>query len=226
MDEPRDPEPQREPLLPVARRLGDLRVDRIGRGELRAALGRTALEVAGEVGYGKLTVERILMHGGASRAIFYRGFANAEACYLAGYETVIAHFVEGLLGRCRDAPEWTAGVRSTLDAFAEAVVASPVLANGLIVQVRAAGGAALEVHDTAFDQLASALDRGREVTPAGLTPPPNAADFVLGSIEAAAMRALSRREPREFAARTGDLAFLAVATYLGVDIARGQTEDE
>lgn len=225
MEEPREPQPRREPVLPVARRLGDLRTERIPRAELRAELGRTALEVAGEFGYDDLTVDRILARGGASRTLFYRVFADVEACYLAGYEEVAERLVDGLLDRCREAPDWAAGVRAALGALAEGIVASPAMANGVIVQIRSAGRAALDLHDAALARLAAAVDQGRDVIPAGLTPPPSAAPFVLGSIEAAAAQALSHRDPGKFADRVPDLAFLAVATYLGVDAARRSKAD-
>jgi AcrR family transcriptional regulator len=207
-------------LLPAARRLGDLRVERIGRGQLRVELGRTALEVAGEVGYDELTVDRILSRGGTSRTLFYSVFADVEDCYLAGYTEVSKRLVDGLLDQCRIAPDWAAGVRAALDALAEAIVASQVMANGVIVQIRSASRRALDAHDTTRSPLVAALDRGRDVAPAGLTPPPSAGSFVLASIDAAAAQALVRRDPREFATRVPDLAFLAVATYLGVGVAR------
>jgi AcrR family transcriptional regulator len=220
MEEPRESQPRREPLLVPARRLGDLRVERAGGEEVRVALGRAALEVAGEFGYRGLTVDRILARGGTSRVVFYRLFASAEDCYLAGYEAVANRFVEGLLDRCRAAPGWAAGVRAALDALAEAIASAPLLADGLILRVRSGDEVALAARQGSLARLATALDRGREVTPAGLTPPPSAADFVIASIEAAAGQALGRRDPEEFVERVPDLAFLAIATYLGVDVAR------
>lgn len=226
MEEPRESQPRREPLLTPARRLGDLRVERIDREELRTALGRAALEVAGEFGYGGLTVERILARGGTSRDAFYRAFASGEDCYLAGYEQTASRMVEGLLDRCREAPDWVAGVRVALEALAEAILAAPMLANGLILPMRAADDAARSVYRDAFGRLATALDGGREVTPAGLTPPPSAAEFLVASVESAAGRALGRDKPEEFADRVPDLIYLVVATYLGIDVARAAVESE
>ncbi len=209
-----------------ASRLGDLRVERVGREELRTALGRAALEVAGEFGYSGLTVERILARGGTSRDLFYRAFASAEDCYLAGYETTASRLVDGLIDRCRDALDWVAGVRGALDALAEAIVNAPMLAKGLILPTRSADDAARADHKDAFARLAAALDGGREVTPAGLTPPPSAAEFLIASVESAAGWALGRDKPEEFADRVPDLIYLVVATYLGVDAARAVVESE
>lgn len=209
-----------------ARRLRDLRVERVGKEELRTRLGRAALEVAGEFGYDGLTVERILARGGASRDVFYRVFAGAEDCYVAGYEATANRLVEGLLDRCASAPDWATGVRVALDALAEAIVTAPMLANGLILPVRSAGDAARGAHRDALARLATALDGGREVTPAGLTPPPSAGEFVVASIESAAGRALGRRQPEEFGDRVPDLIYLVVATYLGIDAARAAVDSE
>lgn len=221
MDEPRDPESQREPLLPTARHLGDLRVAQIGIEELRTELGRTALEVAGEVGYQALTVDRIVDHGGASRSGFYRAFLNVDDCYLWGYKEVVQRLVEGLLERCADAPDWQHGVSNALDTLAEAIIAAPTLADGLIRQVRSTNLVAVhQAHAAASERLAAAIDRGRDVAPAGHTPPPIAGLFVFGAVEAVAAQALGRRRPEEFAAQVPDLNFLAVTTFLGADAAR------
>jgi hypothetical protein len=94
------------------------------------------------------------------------------------------------------------------------------MAAGLILQVRSGSAAADDARGAAEVRLAAAIDRGRDVAPAGLTPPPNAGAFIFGAIEAAAVQALAHREPQEFFERVPDLTFLAVATYLGVDAAR------
>ncbi len=226
MEDPSESKPRREPLLTPARRLGDLRVERVDPEELRAALGRAAVEVAGEFGDSGLTVERILARGGTSRDAFYRVFESAEDCYLDGYEETASRMVDGLLERCREAPDWVAGVRVALDALAEAILAAPTLANGLFLPTRVADGVARSPHRDALARLATALDGGREVTPAGLTPPPSAAEFLIASVESAARWALGRDKPEEFGDRVPDLVYLVVATYLGVDVARAAADSE
>jgi hypothetical protein len=189
---------------------------------LRTVLGRAALEVVGEGVYADLTVERILDRSGraAGRSTFYRLFANADRCYLAGYAEAGGRLVEELLARCAEAPDWPAGVRAALDRLAATLIAQPALAGGLILPGWSANEGAAALHAAEVGRLRAAVDRGREVTPAGHTPPPAAADFVVGAVEATAVQALSRRAPEEFSRRVPDLVFLAVATYLGADPAR------
>jgi AcrR family transcriptional regulator len=221
MDEPRDPEPERLPLLRAPRRLGDLRIRPVVAEELRTELGLTAIEVAGEAGYDAVTVERILARGGPSRSAFYRVFDSAGDCYRLGYEETAGRLVDGLLARCREAGGWQRGVRSALDALAAELVAEPIIATGLIIGARSADPTTRAAHERVSERLATAIEQGREVAPAGLTPPPAAGVFVLGAIEVAAVQALAGKDPGQFARRLPDLAFLAVATYLGVDVARG-----
>jgi AcrR family transcriptional regulator len=199
MDQPRD----HEPFFPP--RLGDE--------TLRGALGRAAVEVAGEVGYVDLTVGRILERGGVSRAVFYRLFDGRDSCYRRGYEELIEVLRARLLAECRGAGSWREALAAALAALAAALAAEPVLASGLIAQVRVAGGTAMEAHDRVAAALTAALERGREEAPRG-GPPESAAAFVFGAIETAAIQALVRGEPKEFAARVPDLVHLATAIFL------------
>jgi AcrR family transcriptional regulator len=225
MDEPRDPAANREPLLPAPRRLGDLRSRPVDKETVHTVLGRAALEVVGEFGYPELTVERIIARGGASRSAFYGAFDNADACYLAGYAEVGGNLVDGLLARCAAGPDWPRGIGAALDALAAALVARPTIARGLIPRTWSENKAAAALHEAAEARLAAAVDRGREIAPPGLTPPPSAGAFLVGAIEAAAVLALSGDDPRGFFDRVPDLTFLAVATYLGADVAHRLSGD-
>jgi AcrR family transcriptional regulator len=216
MDEPRDHEPRQSArsLFSNPIPLGDLRRERVSDEELRSALGRAAVEASGEVGYVNLTVEQILDRAGTSRTLFYRVFPDRDHCYASGYrelgDTLAAHLLEG----CRAARDWRAGLAGALGALAEFMAAQPALANGLIVQVRAAGAGALRVHEAISAPLIAALDRAREEAP-GPSPPASAGSFIFAAIESAAIQALSRNAPEEFAVKVPDLAFLASATYFG-----------
>jgi hypothetical protein len=79
------------------------------------------------------------------------------------------------------------------------MTADPPFADGVLVQVRASGGAAMGKRQEVFQHLASAVDAARQETGDGEGPPELAAQFVLGAIEAAAVNALTRDAPQGFA---------------------------
>jgi AcrR family transcriptional regulator len=212
--EPRDhePTPRAAAIFPPARKLDDLRKERIGDGELRVVLGRAALEVAGRLGYAQLTVDRIIERGGVSRPVFYRLFADRERCYLHGYEALAAVLVERLLETCGGADSWEDGLRATLERLAAFMAAEPDLAGGLIGQVRAVGPDAAGAHDRLTGALVEALERAGEEAP-DVRPPARAGEFVLAAIESTAVAALGRHDPAEFAERVPDLVTLATAIF-------------
>jgi AcrR family transcriptional regulator len=222
MDETRDHEPGQRPdrLFSPPVRLGDLRRRRASEEELRAALGRAAVEAAAEGGYFELTVDRIIERAGISRTLFYRVYRDREDCYASGYEELARILAAHLLGSCREAGGWRPGLLRALEELADFMVVRPLLANGLIAQVRSAGEAVIGVHDELAASFVAALDRARAEAP-GISPPQSAGSFLFAAIESAAAHALARGAPEEFAARLPDLAYLATVTYLGKGAARG-----
>jgi AcrR family transcriptional regulator len=182
----------------------------------RRRLQRAAVEVSGEVGYRKLTVERIIERAAVSRTRFYRGFANKDGAYLGGYEAGIEELSERMLGSGRLGPDWKGGFRSALDQLAGFLVGEPSYANGLLAQVHVAGGAALEKRKEVFERLSRAIDSARrEHLVSRHSPPPIAAEFIVSAIEQSVIGAIGRGVPEEFAATVPDLVSLAVSTYFG-----------
>jgi AcrR family transcriptional regulator len=213
--DPRDqePNPHAAAIFPPARKLADLRIERVGDDELRTVIGRAALEVGGRLGYPEVTVDPIIERAGISRPVFYRLFADRERCYLHGYEEHAEVLVESLLGTCGSAPSWREDLLVVLERLGSFMVAEPDLAGGLIGQARAVGAAAMAAHDRLTPPLIIALERGTEDAP-GVSPPPRAAEFVLAAIESTAVGALGRRDPGEFVERIPDLAALAASILL------------
>jgi AcrR family transcriptional regulator len=120
---------------------------RLGR-EVVAASQRGRLidaiaHVVAEKGYGPATVADVIDHAGVSRKTFYEHFRDKEACFLAAYDTG----VEVLLNTMRAA----AGTRGRVRAYLELLAAEPAFARTFLIEVAAAGPAALrrrrEVHD-------------------------------------------------------------------------------
>ncbi|HTT94653.1 MAG TPA: helix-turn-helix domain-containing protein [Solirubrobacterales bacterium] len=199
-------------LFPPARKLSDLRKERIGDEELRTILGRAALEVAGRHGYEELTVDAMIERVGISRPVFYRLFEDRRSCYLHGYTEFAEALVERLLGTCAEARTWRAGLRAVLERFGGFIDAEPDLAGGLVAQILAAGPDAIAVHDRLTGRLVAALARADEEAPE-VAVPPHAADFLLAAIESTAVGALGRREPDEFRDQIPALTWLADAIF-------------
>jgi AcrR family transcriptional regulator len=178
-------------------------------------LERAAIEVAGEVGYRRLTVQRILERAGGSRSGFYKRFADKHDCYAGGYEARVEELAGELLEAGREDGGWAAGLERALEHLARFLVVEPLYANGLLAQVHVAGGPALAKRKEVLERLSRAVDSARRETSSRHSPPPIAAGFIVSAIEEGAIGAILRGAPQEFAATVPDLLFLAISIYFG-----------
>jgi AcrR family transcriptional regulator len=187
---------------------------------LAARIGRAALEACGEVGYPKLTVEKIIDRASVSRAAFYRLYDSKADCFAKAYAAEADVLVARVLASCRSASEWKQGLDAALAELNELATADPLLANALVAQVRIAGGPAMDKRSDVLKTLAAAMDAARSESPH--SPPAIAASFVVGGIEGALLEALVRGAPAEFAKALPALRFIALAAFFGPEAARDQ----
>lgn len=187
----------------------------------RRILEVAALEASGEVGYQRLTTEAIVARADLDLETFHRHFATASACYASAYAITVDELVAGLVDSTRSEMSWVEGMRAALDRVGRFLQAEPLLARGILLEVYAAGGAAVVKHDEVFERLSRAIDTARRETEPRHSPPPIAATLILSMIEAAASRWL-REEPASFTEAIPDLLYLAVFFYFGREEAERQ----
>ncbi|MBI5106708.1 MAG: TetR/AcrR family transcriptional regulator [Solirubrobacterales bacterium] len=120
--------------------------DEVAAAQRRRLLRATAAAMA-ELGYARTPVAEILRRAGVSRETFYQQFSSKEDCFAATFEAAVGV----LLGRMAsaaarrgpgDAPidRFSRALRAYLDALA----AEPELARVFLIEVYAAGPAAIE----------------------------------------------------------------------------------
>jgi AcrR family transcriptional regulator len=197
----------------------DRRRDANARDDPQGRLETAVLREAGRVGYRALTVELVLERADLGRTLFYRHFANKDACYARAHAAELDRLAAHLLAGCAVGEEWQDGLETALGVLGDYVVTDPELANGVLAQVRLAGAPALAKRDAVKDRLVAALDTARATAGPEHDPPPLAGEFVYAAIEEAAVDVLSRRAAAEFSAAIPDLLFIAVAVYFGAAVA-------
>jgi AcrR family transcriptional regulator len=110
----------------------------------RGRVFRAMAETMAGKGYAATSVADVLRAAGVSRETFYEQFASKEECFMGAFEAA----VEVVLSGVREAPaaggsaleRFEQGLRAYLDALA----AQPVYARVFLVEVYAAGPAALQ----------------------------------------------------------------------------------
>jgi AcrR family transcriptional regulator len=211
---------EERPFTTASASAGAERERRARAAAFEAELGRTALRLSGELGYGALTVQRILDAVGTSRGRFYASFGGKGECFAAGYGDAIEALCADLLAPGQRADDWLDGLHGALGALGRFAAADPALARGVLVEVYVADGAAMEKRKEVFERLSRAIDRARrETTEPRHSPPPSTPAFILNAAEYAVTRSLLSGREEDFASAIPDLLYLAAALYFGNDAA-------
>lgn len=147
-----------QPVLSVAAR----QRQRIVAGTARALV---------EHGSSRLTVERIIVAAGISRATFYRHFRNRGQCLLLAHDEVFRRFVDCLLRASGSESEWPGKVAAGLSAAIDFAIERPEEAHLLIIDAVGADAAVSARAIESSEYLADLLRNGRESSPcAGMLP--------------------------------------------------------
>lgn len=113
-------------------------------------------EVVAEKGYGPATVADVITKAGVSRKTFYEQFRDKEDCFLAAYdagvELMLAALLEVPLG-----DDLLEMARARTRAYLEALASEPSFARTFLIEVAAAGPAALERREAVHDRFAAML---------------------------------------------------------------------
>lgn len=175
------------------------------------------LLTAGAQGYEAATLQEVAARAGVTRAQFQRHYGNREDCFAAAYEEAAEELVERLLEAGRDAPTWRLGFRRALTELLRFCAEQPLLAKALLIEVRAARGAAWATHQRLVDRLIKAVDSAREQPGAVRSASPMTAGFMVGAIEESIALEIGAGRATEAEHLLPDLAHLVVLNYFGED---------
>jgi AcrR family transcriptional regulator len=151
----------------------------------RARLLDAMIRVVAERGYAAASVTDVVRAAGVSRSTFYEQFTSKEACFLEAYRTGVDVLVEQVRAAVREAPDdWRAQLRAGIRAYVDALASEPVFARAYLLEIHAAGSAALDERAQATrrfaDRYRASFEGAHSIDPS-LTPPPRDALLVLCS---------------------------------------------
>jgi AcrR family transcriptional regulator len=111
-------------------------------------------EVATRDGYAHLTVEKILVHAGVSRASFYQYFCNVGDCFWSAYRQHAGQFASDITAAARGSQHRELGV---LDALVDTAISRPKIALLLMREGLAAGTTGLTERDALISVIQKAM---------------------------------------------------------------------
>ena len=184
---------------------------------------RATVETVAERGYGASTIDEIVGRAGVSLSTFYELFEGKEAAVAAAIDAGQARLFALMLPAYRRAQDWPGAVRGAFEAMFAFLAAEPALARMAMVEVYAAGTAALDRRDRTIERLQRFLEPGFAHSP---QTPTLVAEAIGGATYALVYEQI-RSHGAESLPRVAPLAtYLALAPFLGAEeacaVARGR----
>jgi len=175
----------------------------------------TMLLTVGELGYAKATVREVAERARVTQDRFHRRFGGKEACFARAYEQAAERLGGQVLDACRATGDWREGFRAGLAELLRFVAEQPLQAKALLLEVRAARGAAWEAHQRQVERLIAALDTARGEPGARPDSNPMTAGFIAGAIEESLSIEIAAGRAEEVPFLLEDLTRLAFLQLFG-----------
>jgi AcrR family transcriptional regulator len=182
------------------------------------------LEAVGENGYEQTTVQDALDAAGLYRQAFYDCFEDKEDCYLQALDAGSAWIELAMREAATGETSWRGRLRGALAGLLNFIDEQPAVARALLVEVHAAGPAAVERRTEAMERAARLMDLAREETDGGA--PAISAEAVVAGILAVLHARLSAAEEGGFGGLLPELMYLAVLPYFGIEVAGAELRGE
>jgi AcrR family transcriptional regulator len=197
---------------------------------LRARVCSAAVTLVGEVGYARMTVERVARLSGISRETFYKCFEDLDDCLLAAFEDALGRIAAVLVPAYQREAEWPARVRAAIAALLAAIEDEPAMSMFVFVGALGAGPKVLACRMQALERLNVAFGHGideagivdgRAVGESSPLSAEGAVNGVLGILHTRLLEGspLARRPLSELA---GPLTAMIVLPYLGRALAAAE----
>jgi AcrR family transcriptional regulator len=106
-------------------------------------------------GYSGTTVADVVSRAGVSRKTFYEHFRDKEDCFLAAYDEGVAILMDQIRMSGEGATSWRELMRARVRAYLSLLVEEPAFARAYLIEVFAAGPAALERRREVHARLAA-----------------------------------------------------------------------
>lgn len=183
------------------------------------------LTLSGEVGYREATVAEVLRRTGISRARFYRHFGDRAGCFAAAHEAEVARLCQRLSAAADSRPSRAEGVPAALAELFGFIAECPFRARAVLGEVYLARGRALANYEEALERLSRAFDHAcRETSASRHSPPPEAAAFMIGGVEALVRSRLDAGRGESLRESLPELTYLLLLPYRGERVARATAE--
>lgn len=176
----------------------------------RVLLGLT--RAVAQSGYAAVRVEDIARHAQISKSTFYAHFVDKEDAFLAGYRGTSEDLLDEIVAVAGAQENLDDGIRAATERYLRLLAEDPALTRTFIVEVLAAGPAALAARHEVMGRFATILEglfRSRDVEL-----PPATARFLVGGINELVLDAVLAGRGERLPELAPDIARLAAGAVL------------
>jgi AcrR family transcriptional regulator len=181
----------------------------------RARLIRAMTDAIVEHGYAATTIADVVRHAGTSKRTFYEHFPDKETCFLAAYEEASAQVLAVIAAAVDPDATFEEQVRAAVRAYLAALEDRPALTRTFLLEIHAAGEAAMrarrDVLSAFAEQLRALVDAGRARDPRLRSLSPQMATAVVGGINELVLVALEKGGGARLGALAGTATELLVS---------------
>jgi AcrR family transcriptional regulator len=163
------------------------------------------LNIVGIAGYSELSVSSITEVAGVTRQAFYALYESPEAAFLDTYRDAVGGLLERMAATHADAADLEACLVDGIDAAVGYLIAEPVRAALLLVEVHAAGAAAVELRQRALSAVIDGVAQLLVQSGFDAVEAERASRFGVGAVNEALRTRITRGDLRDLPAIVPDL---------------------
>ncbi len=184
---------------------------------------RAFTAVVAEEGYANTTVDQVVKRASMSGSTFYAHFQGKEDAMMAVVDSACAQIVAATLPAFRRGADWPHGVRAGFEALFNYLASRPALARLVVLEVYAAGPAAMECRAQALGALAGLFATGRERSP---ETPAIATEMIAGCVFSLAYRQIREAGAEMLPTLVPICTYIGLVPFIGAEEAYGAAAED
>lgn len=186
----------------------------------RARIISALTEEIADKGYRGVTVADIVRRARIARNTFYENFSSKEECFLAAYDFAVEEALRRVVEATTAVEGWPARVNVGLGAFLRYVASEPALAHACIVEVLAAGPAAIERYERSIQTFVPLFRMGRKLSTHGDQLPATLEETIAGGIFWITYQRIIMGQAKQLEELRPELTEFSLTPYLGPEAAK------
>jgi AcrR family transcriptional regulator len=172
-----------------------------------------------EVGFAKLSIERVIARAGVPRASLPADFEDLGKAVSVAHGVIFDRFVSRLLRACEAQSSWPLKVKVGIGLTLDLAAAAPDRARFLMLDSLTDDPALVRQGLEARDRLATLLASGRSLSPYGAELPGITEQALVGGVGGVILARLVNGEAEHLPALAPELVQLTLFPYLGAEAA-------